>query len=393
MPQTSRKPARAGGSREDVFDRIVADAVAKSVVTAPSDPNGGAKLPQRQEGAPKRKGRTKTQYMAIFDRDAQHSDDQLEDWEESTNDTTRSPEKFVNDDDDVAEDPDEEDEDARGNEVYDPYSDDDEDDDPGEDTVPVRAHRRKKVRKSAVAHDHDGGYEGLSDDDDDDLDENDEDDEDEDEKPRGRRARKGMRKAAGEDAGADGTNDEDEEEEEARRDRRKGVRRAQEGQVERRKAVRKALGADYADAYDGVPVLKALTDRVEDNRDEMVAEVRQLRSELRRVYKALRAETRANAEAMAKSLATAYARMTPGPMESGEPVRKGVVASGEPASTTRKTFTPGEKFNLAKSLDVLDAAFEKGEIEMKDAITLENDRHPMNISRKAQEILRAAGQI
>ncbi len=358
MPQTSRKPARAGGSREDVFDSIVRDAVAKSAVVAPSDPNGGAKLPQRQEGAPGRKGRGKTQYMAIFDRDAQHSDDQLDDWEKDTNDTTDSPEKFVNDSDDTAEDPDDEAEDSRGDEVYDPYSDDDEDDDPGEDTVPVRAHRRKRrMAKSAVAHDHEGGYEGLSDDDDDDLDEDDED-ADEDDEPKGKP---------------------------------KGNATAEKS---RRKDVRKALGADYVEAYDGVPVLKSLTDRVEDNRDEMVAEVRQLRSELKRVYKALRAEVRANAEAMAKSLAAAYAQSAGvAPSPQGDPMRKGVVASGEPASTTRKTFAPGDKFNLAKSLDVLDGAFQRGEIELRDTTTLENDKHPMNLSRRAQEVLRAAGQI
>ncbi len=386
MPQTkSRKAANAGGSREDVFDSIVRDAVRKSVVTAPSDPNGGAKLPQRQEGAPRRKGRGKTQYMAIFDRDAQHSDDQLEDWEENTNDTTDSPDKFVNDDDDTAEDPDDEDEDSRGNDVYDPYSDDDEDDDPGEDTVPVRAHRRKKVRKSAVARDHEGGYEGLSDDDDDDLDEDGDEEEDDEDGEEGAHGRRAGRE----------TNDEDAEEEGARRSRRKGVARAQAGQVEksRRKAVRKSMGADYADAYDGVPVLKSLTDHVDDNHDDLTALVRQLRSEQRRVYKALRAEIRANAEAMAKSLAGAIAQGAPVPVLQGDPVRKGVVASGEQPATTRKTFTPGDKFNLAKSLDILDTAFQEGKIELRDTTILENDKHPMNLSPRAQEILRANGQI
>jgi len=92
----------------DEVDRIVQTAIRKSVVTAPSDPNGGAKLPERQAGQPGRKRRDKENYMAIFDREAQESDDQLDEWEEDTNDTTDSPDRFVNDRDDTPEDADDE---------------------------------------------------------------------------------------------------------------------------------------------------------------------------------------------------------------------------------------------------------------------------------------------
>ncbi len=369
MPQTkTRKQApQAAPGREDRFDRIVEDALRKSVVVAPSDPTGGQKLPQRQANAAKRKVRGKEQYPAIFDREAQESNEQLDEWEDDTNETTDSPEDIANDDDDTPEDPDEQDEDSRGAETYDPYSDDDgEFEEDGK--IPVRAHRRRKgIRKAAVADDHTEEDDTLSNDDDD-------DDDDED-------------------------GDEDEDETPARRPApRKPKERKDEGEERRRSEVRKAMGRDFVGAYDGVPVLKALTDGLFDRFDGLLSELSEVRAENRRLHKALRHYIEAENSGMAKALATGMAR-TAAPAQGFEPegtpdaVRKGLVASGEGLRTTGKPFPGADKFNLAKALDVLDESLQKGLITSTDTTVLENDRHWGNLSPAAKNLLHQAGLI
>jgi len=343
------------------FDKIVQAQIRKSVVTAPSDPNGGAKLPKRQKDAPDRKRAGKTQYMAVFDRDADESDNQLDDWMEDTNDATQSPNHFVNDDDDTPVDPDDEDfEDNRGEGVYDPYGDDDDLDDddleslelPDDDDeyVTVRGHKRRKVKKSNAASrsDMDDEFSDLSDDDDD-LDEgNDDDDDDEegDDRP----------------VNKNKTND------------------------KRRKQVRKALGADAMKYVDGNEFIKSLTDAVFDMKDEFIAEVRALRLENKKLRQMIKSENRQ----MAKSLVAAQAQFAGyAPMEtqqtSAQPIRKGY---GMPVQTSQRAVP--QEFNLAKALDVVEDAFQKGfdGITMRDLTILENDRHWANVSNAAQELLR-----
>jgi len=346
------------------FDRIVQAQIKKSVVTAPSDPNGGAKLPKRQKDAPSRKRAGKTDYMAVFDRESGQSDDQLDDWMEDTNATTQSPEHFVNDDDDTSEDPDDEDfEDNRGANVYDPLGDDDdldeedleslelpEDDD---EYVAVRGHKRRKVKKSnaPARGDMDEEFSDLSNDDDD-LDE-----------------------------------DEDEDDEEGDERHRKSSKADEKTETRRRK-VRKALGADAMKYVDGNEFIKSLTDAVFDMKDDFVAEVRALRLENRQLKKMIKNENRQ----MAKSLVAAQAQFTGfGQMESAaaprgqaQPIRKGY---GMPVSTSQRAVQ--QEFNLAKALDVVEDAFQKGleGISMRDLTILENDRDWTNTSNAAQELL------
>lgn len=223
------------------FDKLVQEQLKKSVVVAPSDPDGGAKLPKRQEDAAKRKGRDGTQYMAVFDREAEKSNEQLDEWLRDTQETTESPEPFVEDarEDDAPEDPDDEQwEDNRGNDVYDPYGDDDELDDDDleslelpddeDEYVYVRAHKRRKLKKSneAARGDMDEEFIELSDDDDD-LGEGDDDEEYEDEG-----------------------------------DERPSKREKTEKAMRRRKEMRKALGTDAMKYVDGSPLVKALTDAI-----------------------------------------------------------------------------------------------------------------------------------
>ena len=349
------------------FDKIVEDVVQKSVVTAPSDPNGGAKLPDRQADQPRKKRRDKTSYMAIFDREAGESDDQLDEWERDTNDLTESPDRFVNDKDDTPEDPDEEDEDARGNEEYDALADDDEDEDEDEElgderVVKVKAHKRRL--KKAVRGDHADEDETLSDDDDD-LDEDDDEDEDED------------------DEGP-----------------KKPMQPSKAKEERRRKEVRKALGKDANDMVDASPLVKALVDAVYDLRDDTISELRQHVSTLRRQNKALagrisalEGNVRGDMRSMTKSLTAGVAAMV-SPVasdEAADPVRKGY---GAPVAT-RKRFPGGQGFNWSKSADVLQKALEDGVegVRNTDITLIETDKSPQSLSPGAQAVLRKANLI
>lgn len=331
------------------FDRIVQTQIRKSVVVTPSDPNGGAKLPKRQEGAPQRKGKGKSQYMAVFDREANQSDDQLDDWLDDTQVATQSNDDYVEDgrDDDAPEDPDDESfEDSRGDDVYDPYDDDEEDDMesldvPDDDEyVSVRSHKRRKLKKSI-----DDEYEDDTDDDDD-LDEGEGDDE-EDEPKRGKK------------------------------------------DEERRKKIRKSLGADAMKYVDGSPIVKSLVDAIMDWKDETTSEIRQLRMENKtlhaRMNKLVQRENRQMAKALVASQAEFSEVRPAGPAQS---IRKSV-ASGAPIQTSQRAL-PAE-FNLAKSLDVLEEAYvNNGAPELRNDMTqleLYGANAIGSISRTSQEIL------
>lgn len=378
-------------SKIDEFDQIVQGQLQKSVVVAPSDPNGGAKLPYRQKNKAKEKDREGEQYMAVFDREAQESNDQLEDWMRETNETTGSPEKFVNDDDDKswAEDPDHDPEDSRGADVYDPYTDDEEEEgledlDDEDMYTYVRAHKRRKVKKAVEAHDMDGEDINLSDEDDDDLDEG-----------YGVHQHHGVKHIHHEKGDhkhhgrrhfhIDEMEEEDEEEDGKEKDRRRQVR--------------KALGADAVAFADASPLAKALIDALFDFRDDTIAEIRTLTSRVMHMEKSLRVENRKMTKSLAAGMAQIVPRVTAEPISYQEvqpvqqgtamPIRKGY---GLPPATTQK-FAP--QFNLAKSLDALEEAFQKGVegVSLRDITILENDKSPQNLSNAAQEVLRKAGLL
>lgn len=356
------------------FDKLVQEQLKKSVVVAPSDPDGGAKLPKRQEDAAKRKGRDGTQYMAVFDREAEKSNEQLDEWLRDTQETTESPEPFVEDarEDDAPEDPDDEQwEDNRGNDVYDPYGDDDELDDDDleslelpddeDEYVYVRAHKRRKLKKSneAARGDMDEEFIELSDDDDD-LGEGDDDEEYEDEG-----------------------------------DERPSKREKTEKAMRRRKEMRKALGADAMKYVDGSPLVKALTDAIWELKDSLTSEIRALHLENRRLRKMIQRENRQ----MAKSLVNAQLQIagyTPvateqpqAPARMSQPIRKGY---GMPVSTSQRAVP--QQFDLTKAFDVLEEAYVNGENpELLKAITmLENDgiNALPYLGTDAQEVLRKA---
>lgn len=348
------------------FDKIVAAQVQKSVVVAPSDPNGGTKLPVRQSDKAKQKGKGKTQYMAVFDREAGESDDQLDDWMDDTNGATQSPDHFVNEDDDEPEDPDDEEwEDARGSEVYDPYGDDDEmddnelealdlpDDDEENEYVKVRGHKRRKVRKANVADDDEEDFADLSDDDDDDDEHGDDDD-----------------------------NDDDEKKDKAEKDDK------------RRRKVRKALGVDAMKYVDGNPLVKALTDAVFDMTEGLQGEIRSMRLENKKLHARMNKMVQRENRQMAKALVTSQAQFAGYPPEEvapaqvGRPVRK---AYGMPVATTQRPVQ--QDFNLAKALDVVEKGFTDGAegIRSNDVTILELDGRPEQLSRAAQELLRKEG--
>ncbi len=389
---TQSRQARANELSD--FDRLVNSQVNKSVVVAPKDPNGGAKLPVRQSNAAKRKGKGKEQYMAIFDREAQESNDQLEDWEDRTNDTTDSPDKFVNDDDDAPEDYDDQQwEDNRssgdGDGVYDPFSDDDEypDDDieslelpdDDEEYVTVKKHKRRKngVRKSnaAARGDMDEDFTDLTNDDDD-LDEGDED-EDEDERPK-----------------------------------RKASKKEEDGEREksRRKEVRKALGADAMKYVDGNPLIKALTDAVWDLKDQSSSEIRALALDVRKLHQenaALRTLVQKENRQMAKSLINGQMQIAGyepvaqqeqrlPQQRAAQPVRKGF---GAPLATSQR---PREaEFDLAKAFEVLEAEYQKpgndgGDPQIMNDITILDNNRVAGIpylSNAGKEVLHKAGLI
>ncbi len=361
------------------FDGIVNDVLRKSAVTAPSDPNGGAKLPLRQKTQPGRKKKDKTNYMAIFDREAQHSDDQLDDWERATNDLTESPDKFVNDDDDTPEDPDEADEDARGNEEYEVLDDDDpeegEDDaDEDEDLVRVKAHNRRRTVKKSVRGDHADENETLSDDDDD-LDEEEE-----------------------EDDGEDGDSG---PEEPVRPSKKRESERKAEKAERRRREVKKALGKDASDMVDASPLVKALVDAVYDLRDDTLSELRQHVSTLRRQNKALagriaalEGNVRGDMRSMTKSLTAGVAQMiAPATPDDGsrDPVRKGY---GAPVAT-KPRFPGGQGFNWSRGADILEKALQDGRegVRNTDITLIETDKSPQYLSPAAQQVLREANLI
>ncbi|WP_304459067.1 hypothetical protein [Alicyclobacillus sendaiensis] len=359
------------------FDKLVQEQLKKSVVVAPSDPNGGAKLPKRQEDAAKRKGRDGTQYMAVFDREAEKSNEQLDEWLRDTQETTESPDPFVEDarEDDAPEDPDEEQwEDNRGDDVYDPYGDDDELDDEDleslelpddeDEYVYVRAHKRRKLKKSneAARGDMDEEFIELSDDDDD-LGEGDDDEEYEDEGDERPTKREKAEKA--------------------------------EKAMRRRKEMRKALGADAMKYIDGSPLVKALTDAIWDLKDSLTSEIRALHLENRRLRKMIQRENRqmakslVNAQLQIAGYAPAAVEQQQAPARMSQPIRKGY---GMPVSTSQRAVP--QQFDLTKAFDVLEEAYVNGENpELLKAITmLENDgiNALPYLSTDAQEVLRKA---
>lgn len=315
------------------FDQIVTGEFKKSVVVAPSDPNGGGKLPDRQEN--KEKGKKKEgQHEAIFDRKYKESNNQLDDWMKDTNETTGSPEKFVNEDDDEtwAEDPDNE-EDGRGADYYDALSDDE----PKESV---------KVRKSNKTE------------------------EEEEEK------------------------EEVEEEKEEKKEHKPEKADKAEKEKDRKKEVRKSMGADAANFVDASPFAKALVDAIMDWREDVVTETRALNTRINQLEKALRSENRQ----MTKSLASGMAQLKPpaGTIDpealvhlqafqqpNGIPVRK---SYGMDTITTQKFQEP---WDFAKALDVLDNAIEKGipGILSTDVINLEISHSPQNLSPAAKRYL------
>lgn len=314
------------------FDQIVNNTLSKSVVVAPSDPNGGAKLPERQENKAKNKEK-EGQYKAVFDREYKESNDQLDDWMKDTNALTGSSEKFVNDEDDYtwADDPDK---DSRGTETYDALSDDNPEGD-------------VKMRKSHEA-------------------EEEKDEIEEDEK------------------------DEKRDKEEMKKDK-------EDKEKERKKEVRKALGKDASDFVDASPLVKSLIDAIMDWRDQVTTETRALHSRINHLEKALRSENRQ----MTKSLAVGMSQLSvpQAPVEQFtdyqqsshqqpmQPMRKGY---GVAPATTQK-FERG--FDLAKSLDVLDQAFQDPAtgVTLRDVTILENDKSPQYLSNAAISVLKKNG--
>jgi hypothetical protein len=387
------------------FDRLVQSQLRKSVVVAPKDPNGGAKLPRRQSDAAARKVNGKIQYPAIFDREAQHSNDQLDDWEAATQITTQSPEDFVNDDDDAPEDYDAQQwEDNREGEdgvpgVYDPYTDDDDLDDedleslnlPDDDDeyVTVKRHKRRKVRKSnaAARGDMDEDFVDLSDDDDDDE-EFDEDDDEGDRKKRKLNKSRRVRKSRADDEPEDDDADDEEDDEEDLKMVEKSQRR--------RRQVRKALGADAMKYVDGNAFIKSLTDAVFDMQDHLVAEVRSLRLENAKLRKLVQRENRQMAKALvASQMQIAGVEPTPAPsVQNAAPMRKSVGAYGAPVRTT--SVAP-RTMDLTKAFDVLEEAYVNGgdPVLSRDITMLENDglAAVQFLSRTAQDTLQKANLL
>lgn len=397
-----------------VYDAIVADALAKSVVTAPANPNGGERLPLRQRTQPRNKDRDGENYMAIFDREAQESDDQLDDWMRYTNLVTESPEAFVNDDDDVPADPDEADEDSRGNPEYDPYSDDDQDDGvidltDGEYTH-VRAHKRR-LRKAQG--DHDAEFDALSDDDAGEEDPEDLLEDDAEADRHARRVAREARAAVRKSRRADDDDDLDEDDDDADDDdpahnttdqdedtTHRAANTAERRRLEkgRSRRMRKALGHDAFDLVEGNAFAKALADAVWDLRDDLLAEIRTARLADRRESQALaqrvaRVETRLHKalrgelHAMTKSLAGALATEVPAsPGEDPQqPIRKGY---GAPVATRAKYGTP---FDADRALDLLEKSWREdpgSSVKDTDLTLLEGNRSPQGLSAGAIQLLR-----
>lgn len=400
-----------GKKARNVYDAIVADALQKSVVTAPSDPNGGARLPERQSRQPRNKARDGEDYMAIFDREAQESDDQLDDWMRYTQAVTDSPEDFVNDDDDTPADPDEADEDSRGNTEYDPYPDDD-DEDAAEDLTDeeytrVKAHKRRRVRKSQG--DHDAEFDALSDDDEDEDDPENDLEEDDAAERRARqvakatKTRKSVKKSRAdddddldEDDDADhNTADEDED------DTHDAENKAERKQLakSRRRSMKKALGRDALGIVDGNAFAKALADAVWDLRDDLVGEVRTtnltLRKENRalakrvaalegRLHKALQGELQQVTKSLVGGLATLQAPVA-APDDAAQPMRKGY---GAPVATRPKY---GAEFNWERALDAMEKSWREDPdsgIKDTDLTLLEGNKSPDGLSAGAIRFLR-----
>lgn len=406
MPQTKKT------AQPSVYDAIVADAV-KSVVAAPANPNGGERLPLRQRNQPRNKDRDGENYMAIFDREAQESDDQLDDWMRYTQAVTDSPEDFVNDDDDIPADPDEADEDSRGNPEYDPYSDDDQDDavidlTDGEYTH-VRAHKRR-LKKSRG--DHDAEFDALSDDDED---EDDPEDDLEEDSAADRKAKK-VAKAAKEsttkslkksrpddddDLDEDDNDPEHNTEDEDEDDTHAAANAAERKQLEkaRRRSMKKALGRDALDIVDGNAFAKALAEAVWDLRDDVVAEVRTTNLTLRKqnralaqrvaqlegkLHKALQGEL----QQVTKSLASVLVAPAADPgVDLQQAVRKGY---GAPVQT-RPKYDAG--FNWERALEVLEKSWRddpESPVKETDLTLLEGNKVPNGLSAGAIAVLRTA---
>ncbi len=419
MPNTQKKKP----ARRSVYDAIVAEALQdtlqKSRVTAPGDPTGGQKMPFRQDRQPRNKEKDGTNYMAIFDREAQESDDQLDDWMKYTNAVTGSPEDFVNDDDDAPADPDEADEDSRGNPEYNPYSDDDQDDavidlTDGEYTK-VRAHKRR-LRKSRG--DHDAEYDALSDDDEDAEDPEDDLEEDGDDaatqqakkvKQAARQStKKGIKKSQpnddddlDEDDDDPDHNTEDEDEDTTHTAANKAEReRLAKG---RQRSMKKALGRDALELVDGNVFAKALADAVWDLRDDLVAEVRttnlawrkQNRALAQRVgqledkiHKALQGELQQVTKSLAGALAVRPANDPT--LDLTEPVRKGY---GAPVQTRKKY---GTGFNADRALDLMEKSW-RGDpetpIKDTDLTLMDGNRSPEGLSPGAVQFLAQNGLL
>lgn len=410
-----RKTAAPAAS---VYDAIVADALQKSVVTAPGDPTGGEKLPLRQRRQPTRKDRDGENYMAIFDREAQESDDQLDDWMRYTNAVTGSPEAFVNEDDDAPADPDDADEDSRGNPEYDPYSDDDQDDavidlTDGEYTT-VRAHKRR-VRKSHG--DHDTEFAALSDDDEDTDDPDDlleaDGDAAADRQAKQVRdaARRSTKKAIRKSAPADDDDDLDEDDDDPAHntdDEDEDTTHAAANAAERKRLakgrrghMKKALGRDAMDIVDGNELAKALADAVWDLREDVIAEVRTARladraenralgQRIVRLEQRLHQAVQGELQQVTKSLASGLAQRA---VPSGDaaagwdtPVRKGY---GAPV-TTRPKYAPD--FDWERALDHLEKAWRDGDERIKDTdlTLLEGNKTPDGLSAGSIAALRSA---
>ena len=410
--------AKSAASAANVYDAIVADALQKSAVTAPGDPTGGEKLPFRQRRQPTNKDRDGENYMAIFDREAQESDDQLDDWMRYTNAVTGSPEAFVNDDDDAPADPDETDEDSRGNPEYDPYSDDDQDDavidlTDGEYTK-VRAHKRR-VRKSQG--DHNAEFDALSDDDEDDdpddlLEEDGDAEADRKAKAVAKAAKRSTKKSLkksrpdddddldeDDDDPAHNTEDEDED------DTHTGANAAERKRLAkgRRGSMKKALGRDALDIVDGNAFAKALADAVWDLREDVVAEVRTARLADRAENRALgqrivqleqhlQKSLQGELQQVTKSLASGLAagpslRPAPDALADATPLRKGY---GAPLANQPK-YAPD--FDWERALDCLEKAWRDGtdeRVKDTDLTILEGNHAPDGLSAGSIAVLRSA---
>ncbi len=364
------------------FDRLVQSQLNKSVVVAPKDPNGGAKLPQRQSNAASRKVKGKVQYPAVFDREAQRSNDQLDDWEDATQLTTQSPEDFVNDYDDTPEDYDDQQwEDNRAGHdgvpgVYDPFADDDDLDeedlesldlpDDDDEYVTVKKHKRRKVAKSNATSrgDMDEDFVDLSDDDD----EDEEFDDDDRRKRKVKKSRK-VRKSRADDEPEDDDADDEEDDAEDVLNVEKSIRR--------RRQVRKALGADAMKYVDGNEFIKSLTDAVFDMQEHVVAEVRSLRLENQKLRKLVQQENRQMAKALVASQMQIAGVQSDAPIQPVAPqsasVRKSVAYGQSPRTT--QIAVPERNMDLTKAFDVLEEAYVNGgdPVLNRDIIMLEND--------------------